>query len=74
MDKFSALRSNKPIYVMGNFNINPLKAQTCKYTQDFLSTLQSYALTPTIDKPTRVCYNSATLIYNIFVNKIEDPI
>ena len=74
MDKFSALRSNKPIYVMGDFNINLLKAQTCKYTQDFLSILQSYALTPTIDKPTRVCYNSATLIDNIFVNKIEDPI
>ena len=59
---------------MGDFNINLLKAQTCKCAQDFLSTLQSYALTPTIDKPTRVCYNSATLIDNIFVNKIEDPI
>ena len=31
MDKFSALRSNKPIYVMGDFNINLLKVLTCKY-------------------------------------------
>jgi hypothetical protein len=75
LDKFSALGSNKPIYVMGDFNINLLKAQTCQYTQNFLFTLQSYALTPTIDKPTRVYNNnSATLIDNIFVNKIENSI
>ena len=74
LDKLSALRSNKPIYVMGDFNINLLKAQTCKYAQDFLSTLQSYALIPTIDKPTRVYNKSATLIDNIFVNKIENSI
>ena len=74
LDRFSALRSNKYIYIMGDFNINLLNAQTCQYTQDFLLTLQSYALTPTIDKPTRVYNNSATLIDNIFVNKIENPI
>jgi hypothetical protein len=74
LDKFSASGSNKPIYVMGDFNINLLKAQTCQYTQNFLFTLQSYALTPTIDKPTRVYNNSATLIDNIFVNKIENSI
>ncbi len=59
---------------MGDFNINLLNAQTCQYTQNFLFTLQSYALTPTIDKPTRVYNQSATLIDNIFVNKIENPI
>jgi hypothetical protein len=58
----------------GDFNINLVNAQTCQYTQDFLLTLQSYALTPTIDKPTRVYNNSATLIDNILVNKIENPI
>ena len=58
LDKFSASGSNKPIYVMYDFNINLLKAQTsCQYTQNFLFTLQSYALTPTIDKPTGV-YNN----------------
>ena len=62
LDRFSALRSNKSIYIMGDFNINLLNAQTCQYTQDFLLTLQSYALTPTIDKRTRVYNNSATLI------------
>ena len=59
---------------MGDFNINLLKAQTCRNTQNVLFILQSYALTPTIAKPTRVYNNSATLIDNIFVNKIENSI
>lgn len=61
--------SGKPIYVMGDFNINLLNAETCNFTKDFLFSLQSYSFIPTIDKPTRVNSNSATLIDNIFVNK-----
>ena len=59
---------------MGDFNIDLLKAQSCQYSKNFLLTLQSYALIPTIDKPTRIYNNSATLIDNIFVNNIENPI
>ena len=33
--------------------------------------LQSYFFTPTIDKPTRVYNNSATIIDNIFTNNPE---
>ena len=43
--------SGKPIYVMGDFNINLLNAETCNFTTDFLLSLQSYSLIPTIDKP-----------------------
>ena len=39
-------------------------------SKDFLLSLQSYSFIPTIDKPTRVNSNSATLIDNIFVNQI----
>ena len=62
--------SSKPIYVLGDFNINPLNAETCTFTKDFLLSLQSYFFIPTIDKLTRVKSNSATLIDNIFVNQI----
>ena len=62
--------SGKPIYVLGDFNINLLNAETCNFTKDFLLSLQSYSFIPTIDKPTRVNSNSATLIDNIFVNQI----
>jgi hypothetical protein len=53
--------SGKIIYIMGDININPFRFESCN-------------LTPTIDKPTRVYNNSATLIDNIFVNKLDDHI
>ena len=67
LERFS--QSDKTIYIMGDFNINLLNAETCNFTKEFLLTLQSYSFIPTIDKPTRVYSSSATLIDNIFVNK-----
>ena len=51
---------------MGDFNINLLAVETYDYAHKFLLSLQSYSLIPTVDKPTRVYNNSATLIDNIF--------
>ena len=45
--------------------------ETCDYSRDFLLALQSCYVLPTIDKPTRVHKNSASLIDNIFVNNSE---
>ena len=59
---------------MSDTNLNLLHFNSCNYVQDFLFTLQSLNLTPTIDKPTRVHRNSATLIDNIFTNKVEENI
>ena len=59
---------------MGDFNINLLAVETCNYSHKFLLSLQSYSLIPTVDKPTRVYNNSATLIDNIFVNKLDSKI
>ena len=56
---------------MGDFNIDLLKSETCNFSLNFLLTLQSYSFVPTIDKPTRVYNNTATLIDNIFVNRVE---
>ena len=72
IEKLSA--SGRPIYVMGDFNINLLRCGTCKFAQDFLLTLQSFNLTPIIDKPTRVYKDSATLIDNIFSNHVDGSI
>ena len=56
LEKFST--SNKSIFVMGDFNINLLGVETCNYAHNFLLSLQSFSLIPTIDKPTRVYKNT----------------
>ena len=62
--------SGKAIYLMGDtMNINLLHSSTCNYAQNFLFSLQSLSLIPTIDKPTRVHDNSATLIDIIIHSK-----
>ena len=66
--------SGKPIYIMSDTYLNLLHFNSCNYVENFLLTLQSLNLTPTIDKPTRVHRNSATLIDNIFTNKVEENI
>lgn len=72
LEKFSA--TGKPIYVLGDFNINLLRFETCKYAHNFLLSLQSYGFVPVIDKPTRVHNNTATLIDNILVNEMNDSV
>ena len=71
---FEETARSKPIYTMSDTNLNLLHFDSCNYVQDFLFNLQSLNLTPTIDKPTRVHQNSATLIDNIFTNKVEENI
>ena len=56
---------------MGDFNINLLHVETSRYAYDFLLSLQSFLFIPTIDKPTSVYSNSATLIDNILTNKVD---
>ena len=63
--------TGKQLYIVGDFNIDLLKFETSRYSHDLLVALQSCYLTPTIDKPTRVSNNSATLTDNIFVNNPE---
>ena len=57
--------------LLGDFNLCLQKIENCNYSRDFLLALQSCYLLPTIDKPTRVHKNSASLIDNIFVNNPE---
>ena len=46
--------SGKPIYMMGDFNINFLSIKTCNISKDFLISLQSNCCLPIIDEPTWV--------------------
>ena len=66
IEKFTS--SGKTVYILGDFNICLMKSETSTISNDFLMSLQSCYLIPTIDKPTRVRNNSASLIDNILVN------
>ena len=57
---------NRNIYLMGDFNIDLFKFESCSYSKELLELMQSFSLLPAVDKPTRVYGNSATLINNIF--------
>ena len=65
--------SGKHIVIMGDFNIDLLKCASSTYSHDFLTSLQSCFLIPTIDKPTRVRSTSATLI-DIFINNPDQVV
>ena len=57
-------------YIMlGDFNINLVQSDAS--VKRFLSFLSSFALCPLINKPTRICPNSSTLIDNIVTNAAE---
>ena len=60
VEKF--ISSGKTLCLMGDIDIDLLKSTHCQYAHDFLSSLLSCYLIPTIDKPTRVHRSSATLI------------
>ena len=59
---------DKTIYIMGDFNVDLLKCEKSRISQNFLLSLQSCYQIPTIDKATRVRNNSASLFDNIFIN------
>ena len=58
----------KPIYVMGGFNIDLLKSESCDFSHNFLLSMQSYSFSPVIDKPTRV------KLVNYFCHTKQSPI
>ena len=61
------LHENKNVYLMGDYNID-LLSTTQQNSPRFINVLQSNAFYPHINKPTRICNTSHTLIDNIFSN------
>ena len=60
--------TGKNVCVMGDFNLCLLKSEVSEFSHNFRLSLQSCYLIPTIDEPSQVRGNSASLIDNIFVN------
>ena len=64
-------KENKTCYIMGDFNINILNHDTNIPTSEFVDTMFSYGYLPLINRPTRVCSTTATLIDNIYTNAYD---
>ena len=62
---------DKTCALMGDFNIDLLKADTNDDTNKFFNNLTSHFFTPFVLQPTRL--SSKTVIDNIFLNTIEYP-
>ena len=64
-------RENRKCYIMGDFNLDLLKADTHQPTSIFLDLLYANGYLPLINRPTRISTDTATLIDNIFTNNIS---
>ena len=65
-------KEGNPVFVLTDSNIDLLRINSYNYAHDFLLSLQSCSMLPTIDKPTRIYRDSAILIDNIFVHNLND--
>ena len=66
LDKLSS--ENKVSYISGDFNIDLLKTESDKCTENFYNIMSSNLFVPHITLPTRITSHSKTLIDNIFSN------
>jgi hypothetical protein len=57
--------------IKGDFNIDLLKYETHKKTNDFIDDMISHNFIPLITKPTRVTTHSATIIDHIYTNNLN---
>ena len=65
---------NKHRYVSGDFNLDLLKYDNNNLINNFVNMSYNHCMFPLIDRPTRITYNSATLLDNIFTNVIDHKI
>ena len=63
-------RKNQFVYLMGDYNVNLLNLDKHILTSECLEMFYSYSFYPLINKPTRVTYQTASLIDNIYYNNI----
>ena len=61
-------KENKQYYLLGDYNVDLLKDDLHRPTNDFLNLIYSNYTVPTILKPTRITETSATIIDNILTN------
>ena len=63
-------KEKKLIYLLGDFNLNLLNAESHQLTSIFLDILYAASFFPLINRPTRITNGSATLIDNVLCNDI----
>lgn len=61
-------KHDKPVYIMGDYNLDLLSYATSNKVEQFVDLMASSYFFPLISKPTRIQSTSATLIDNIFCN------
>ena len=66
------VKENKSYFLVGDFNINLINSENHTATTNFVELLFSFDMYPLINKPTRISFDTATLIDNIFTNSYRD--
>ena len=64
----SLTKTNKEVYIMGDFNIDLLQYKSHADTDNVLNSMMASSFIPLINRPTRVTEGTATIIDNIFTN------
>ena len=67
-------KEQKSMFLLGDFNVNPLNYNKHNQNNEFLDSLASNSFIPLILQPTRITGHSNTLIDKIFSNVIEPDI
>ena len=67
-------KEQKPIFLLGDFNVNLLNYNEHNQTNEFLDALASNSFIPLILQPTRITSHSNTLTDNTFSNVIDPDI
>lgn len=71
---YSRLNNRKMLFVCGDFNIDLLNQQCQRNMFEFINSMYSLGLYPSITRPSRITTHSATLIDNIFTNVINKKV
>ena len=67
-------KEQKTVFLLGDFNVDLLKYEQHRATNQFLDSLSSNMFLPHIVQPTRISFHSKTLIDKIFSNYISQDI
>jgi len=62
---------NKPSYICGDFNIDLMKLNSHKQTENYFDNISAHGFLQIISKPTRIVNFSATLIDHLLTNDIK---
>ncbi|XP_057308206.1 uncharacterized protein LOC130646085 [Hydractinia symbiolongicarpus] len=66
-----ASSENKPIFLLGDFNIDLLMSESVKEVSDYINITSQFNLMPHIILPTRVTESTSTIIDNIYFNSAK---